>query len=486
MFLENDRPVFDSLIEAFSHQVRTQPDRMALVFETPERVARSMTWRQLAAVVARCASELSSRFEASPEMPRRIGHASDNGLADITLALASMSIGAVEVPIDHRLSEEEIRERWNRVGGLWVDPDWRRQICFAPVYPRRVVSLPRLDIDSPSLILWTSGTTGSPQGVTLSQRNLTGNAAAKLAAVPQRSDDIRLSVLPLSHAYARTCDFGTWLLSGSVLALTLGYAGLRRLAPLVQPTLMNTVPSLAIRALDDDPQECGLQRLRLLGCGGAAIPDAEFLRWKERGTVVIQGYGLTEASPVICSATPEDAAPGLVGRPVQGWETEIREGQLFVRGPHTMLGYWDDPHATGQKIDREGWLATGDLVDRDLGTDGQFRVRGRADDVIVLGTGRKIFPATIQSEVEQIRGVHHAVLVHNDELELWIDADEELDQDAIHVAIAEVLARHPGCRNCGVHRFTPPLCEASGELTVKGTVRRNRIIKNRFLAQAGS
>ncbi len=335
------------------------------------------------------------------------------------------------------------------------------------------------NIDAPSLILWTSGTTGEPRGVTLSQRNLTGNAAAKLNAVPQQPDDIRLCVLPVSHAYARTCDLGTWLLSGCTLAITLGYAGLRRLAPLIRPTLINTVPSLADRMLQEDSASLGIDRLRLLGCGGAATSESSFRRWKARGVTVIQGYGLTETSPVICSATPGNASPGLVGKLVDGWESKIREGQLFVRGPHTMLGYWNEQDATNDKIDDQGWLATGDLVEQDAGTQ-QLRILGRIDDVIVLDNGRKIVPSAIETRVERMEPVRHALLVNRRGLQLWFDTDEDMDDQAINEQIRQILDASSDYHGCTVHRFIPSLCPA-GELTAKGTIRRAQVLENRFL-----
>jgi long-chain acyl-CoA synthetase len=474
---------FTTLIEAFRHQVTARPNAIALIVESSDGTTQSLSWKQLAGLVSRAAAVLSDRLESS-SAARRIGHASDNSLADIVIALASMRIGAIEVPIDHRLGQREIVRRWNRVGGLWLDRKSRWQLMVDSIAEAKTESQSTdlssftIDADTPSLILWTSGTTGTNQGVVLSHRNLAGNAAAKLRAVPQSPQDVRLCVLPLSHAYARTCDLGTWLLSGCTLAATLGYAGLRRLAPVVLPTLINTVPILAYRLLEESPRLAGLDQLRLLGCGGAAISASAFGRWKDRGVTVIQGYGLTETSPVICSATPENALPGLVGRLVDGWESDIREGQLFVRGPHTMLGYWDNNRATSRKVDREGWLATGDLVEQEPST-GQFAILGRVDEVIVLDSAKKIFPSTIEREVETIAGVRHALLVYQDSLQLWFDADQESEQ-VIKQAISKLLREHADCRDCSLHRFPTPLSQAAGELTAKGTIRRAQILENRF------
>ncbi len=470
-----------------------------------------ISWRQLCGLVARTATILTDALDSDAASARRIGHVGENTLADVLLALASMSLGAIEVPFDHRLTESEIRRRWNRIGGLWLDRDFRARLVNELFVNELLVNellvnellvnellvtegdaasssrLPSdpVDVDSASLILWTSGTTGDSRGVTLSHRNLAGNAAAKLAAVPQSPNDIRLCVLPLSHAYARTCDFGTWLLSGCTLAVAQGYAGLCRLAPAIRPTLINVVPSLAYRLLEEATLP-GLDRLRLLGCGGAAISESAFHRWRDRGVTVIQGYGLTEASPVICSATPDNALPGLVGELVDGWDSEVRDGQLFVRGPHTMLGYWDDELATGKRIDRSGWLGTGDLVQRDASS-GQLRILGRIDDVIVLDNGTKISPSTVEREVEQIAGVAHAfLLLQQASLQLWFDARPNACESTMRTAIRQRLDQFPEARRCSIHRFTPPLSEPTGELTVKGTIRRTRILQNRFPHQAGS
>ncbi len=492
--------MFTDLLDAFQYQFRQRPESPALIVPRPEsgRELESISWRRLAATVAVVAGNLRSALAAESSSAWRVGHASDNTLSDVVIALAAMVIGAVEVPIDHRLQESEVESRWNRVGGYWLDPRHRVDMVWEAldnsIDASRTIDWNQLcqrrnDIDQASLVLWTSGTTGRPQGVTLSQRNLFGNAAAKLGAVGQRRDDVRLCVLPLSHAYARTCDFGTWLLSGCTMALTIGFDGWRRLGPLVRPTLANTVPSLASRLLDGDPGALGLDRLRLLGCGGAAISEQAFWRWSERGVTVIQGYGLTESSPVICSATPDDARPGLVGRLVDGWEHDIRDGQLFVRGAHNMIGYWDDAAATANKIDRQGWLDTGDLVEQDSAS-GQLRIVGRADDVIVLDCGRKLNPCPIEQALEQIVGVRHAILIGTENgLELWLDQERHDAQVAEDVWV--VFHDRPGWQHPrAVRQFDPVLSRAAGELTDKGTVRRKRVMETRFRArprhQAGS
>ncbi len=475
-----------TLIDALLDQVHGRPDHTALWIDTSHGKLEAVSWKRLGSAVAGVADELARHLKDEPHLQARIGHASDNTVADILIALASQLLGTVEVPIDHRLREDQIQRRWNRVGGFWVDASMRKRftsLLFES--PDTTLDLTSrratVDMDAPSLILWTTGTTAQPRGVTLSQRNLAGNAAAKLAAVPQRREDVRLTVLPLCHAYARTCDLGTWLLSGCELAVTLGFSGLRRLAPVVRPTLINAVPRLAYRMLAETVS--GLERLRLLGCGGAAISETAFANWTDRGVTVIQGYGLTETSPVICSATPQNAAAGMVGCFVDGWEHQLRDGQLFVRGPHTMLGYWEDESATRDRIDEQGWLATGDLVEKDESS-GQLRVLGRVDEVIILDNGTNLSPSVIEREVECVEGIRHAMLIMMDQLELWCDA--ATSSSAWDGLVADVLSRHPEIGHCQIRRFAKPLSQADGELTSKGTICRARIISNRFPNHAGS
>ncbi len=478
---------FSSLIDAYRHRVQVQAEQTAVAVDSGDGPQREVSWRELGAMVDFACGRFSKRLQADPSCPPHLGHASDNSLADVVIALASMSLGTIEFPFDHRLDPEEIRRRWNPIGGLWIDSSLRDELAdvkSTPIDCLRKSEPAKLDLDAPSLVLWTSGTTGSPRGVTLSSRNLAGNAAAKLKAVPQSISDRRLCVLPLAHAYARTCDFGTWLLSGCILGLTMGYAGMKRSAAQLRPTMINVVPSIAYRILDDETLD-GLDELRLLGCGGAAISEAAFERWRKRGVTVIQGYGLTETSPVICSATPENAAAGCVGDFVEGWESKIVHQQLFVRGPHVMLGYWNEPSATADRIDNDGWIATGDQVEIDT-RNGQLRILGRLDDVIVLDSARKIHPAAVERRVEQLRSVKHAMLIKRQQLEIWLDHDSDCNFEQLHEEVSDLLESLPDGGRISIHCFQPPLDLARGELTAKGTIRRKQIIENRFSDQAGS
>lgn len=395
-----------------------------------------LTWSQLREqVIAE-----SKRWKQSDSL-RPILHRSDHSASDVVTALAVAVAGRIEAPLDDRLPPEEFHRRCEL-----LNQD------------------PQSNVSS-GIILWTSGTTSQPMGVIQQHASWLGNAAAKLQAVPTTADDVRLTVLPLSHAYARTCDLGTWLIAGGVLAVGLGMKGVRKLAPIVRPTVMNVVPSMAYTLLRQPAP--GLQRLRWLGVGGAALSSDAFESWRDRGVTVIQGYGLTETGPVIASATPENATAGWVGRFVQGWEHEIRDGELWVRGPHLFNGYWNhDPIAA---VDANGWFRTGDHVQWDSQTQ-QLRVLGRADDVIVLPNAIKINPSEIERQIALLPGIQHCMLCLRKDLELWIDGDET-SQDAIR----RCLLRYPWGDETQIRYFDAPLSIEAGELTTKMTLRRSAI-----------
>jgi long-chain acyl-CoA synthetase len=172
----------------------------------------------------------------------------------------------------------------------------------------------------------------------------------------------------------------------------------------------------------------------------------------------------------------------LVGDFVEGWEHKIVSKQLYVRGPHVMLGYWNAPEATNAKIDSEGWLATGDEVEIDPATN-QIKVLGRVDEVIVLDNAVKIHPRTIEQIVDTIEGISRSILIYQRSLQLWIDLQDQQTissdhQELIREQVAAVVGTNIGGNPYSVHFFSHRL--EGNEITSKGTTRRAQIIKNRF------
>ncbi|MEM6691184.1 MAG: class I adenylate-forming enzyme family protein, partial [Planctomycetota bacterium] len=296
------------------------------------------------------------------------------------------------------------------------------------------------------------------------------NAAAKKRCVPQDSSSRRVTLLPIAHSYARTCDVGTWLISGGHLILGLGSKDFR----LIQehaPTHMNLVPKLADQLADlmktPDPKLTeAIRRMQNLGVGGATLDQSTYETWTSRGIAVTAGYGLTESGPVICSATPENSRPDTVGCLVDDWEHQIVNGELWVRGPAMMVGYFKDQTSTNQRI-VDGWLRTGDEVSFD--EDGHFRILGRIDQVLVMHDGNKIHPEAAERLIRDANAIHGDLFVDSPDgrrLRIHVDHHEDL-------VIPKDLRRYP----TEIHQWDPPVHPS--ERTSKGTIRRD-IIKKRY------
>lgn len=399
-------------------------------------LARTWTWLD---IIQRTATAASFLLDHGVSPRDRIVNLGCNSLEWAILDLACSTLNAIHVPLDPRM------------------PAALRVKCIVNVEPRFVFSddptqdefslssLSVLPISNKSLqdfvqpsdpqdianILFTSGTTDVPRGVMLSHKNLVSNAIAKLDAMPQSRQDHRLNFLPFSHAYARTCELNAWLMSYSSIEVVHGIDRVLTSAPIVQPTLLNGVPSFYERLAWKWDERGGTQsallailgtRIRRLASGGAAIPNAIRARLAKVGLPVFQGYGLTESSPVVCSnraiCKNRNTEPNLVevGPPVAGVKTRIdHQSKLWVSGDGVMLGYWRDLGATQSKI-VDGWLDTGDLAEyvQANNADGEpfaIRILGREDDTIVLSNGCKIEPMPIEQLLREQAWVSNCLLV---------------------------------------------------------------------------
>ena len=447
--------------------------------------SKVLNWRELSAVVRYLAGQLRLRFnQADPQsVPAnaRLGHVIGNDPCDVLVALACPVAGLVEVPIDRAAGAGFQQACFAAADAATLGHDEKRSLCCAAIEaavsgtmsePGPLRSL--LAENDASLILWTSGTADRPKGVVLSAGGLCCNAQAKWNAVPQTVADRRLTVLSIAHAYARTCDLGTWLLSGCQLTIDRGYDGWLQQAPRVKPTLCNMVPSLAQRV-----QQRGdfAGDLRWLGCGGASMTEDQFHAWSDRGVSVIQGYGLTETGPVIASQSPQTSLPLLCGHLVDHWQYRLRDDVLQVRGPATMLGYLGESGLMQNRIDSQGWLDTGDRV-RICQQAGQFEILGRSDDQINLDNGYSLDPLLIERAVAAIRGVRAAVVQPDPSgrhVRLWIELDAETGT-VEEVQLEAVLQGLPAWqRPQQFHAFTVPNNLRAEVYNFKGGMKRQQM-----------
>jgi long-chain acyl-CoA synthetase len=311
-------------------------------------------------------------------------------------------------------------------------------------------------------LIYTSGTTGRPKGAMVSHFALLWNAAASARLIPPRRDDVFLSFLPLAHAFERTAGYTMAMMGGSVVAFARSIDLLRADFRLVRPTAVVAVPRvfelvhatirlrvahspLRRRVLDcaaalgwrkfeaeqGRARPLGLMqwvlwfvlgqlfsrsvlralggRLRVAVSGGASLRQEIQQTLIGLGLPIVEGYGLTEAAPVVCSNTLEDNLPGSVGRPLPGVSLMVSDkGELLVQTPSIMDGYWKDETGTAQAIDLDGWLHTGDLAEI---REGRVFIRGRLKEVIVLATGEKVNPADIEEELRRVSVFQQALVV---------------------------------------------------------------------------
>lgn len=312
-------------------------------------------------------------------------------------------------------------------------------------------------------IIYTSGTTGPPKGVMLSHANILWNAEAILRVISCSPADKLLSFLPLSHAFERTVGYYTPMMAGCSVAYSRSMEHLAEDLRIMQPTILISVPRIyekiyarvrqqlhgkspLARRLFDLTLAVGWRRFeasqgrgrasfvldrllwpllyrlvarKVLGrlggrvrfavSGGAPLLESVSRFFLSLGLDLIQGYGLTEAAPVVSANTPERNVPASVGPPLPGVEWKIgADSELLVRSPGLMLGYWNQPERTGEAIGHEGWLHTGDVVEMQ---EGALYIRGRIREIIVTSTGEKVAPADLEMVLTTDPLVDHALVV---------------------------------------------------------------------------
>lgn len=270
----------------------------------------------------------------------------------------------------------------------------------------------------PAVLLYTSGTTGKPKGATLTHSNLLWNTEINSRMFEATSDDVALGALPLFHSFGQTVTMNGMLRAGATLIL------LPRFDPnealdLIQTykaTLFAGVPTMYVAFLNTPKlAEADVSSLRLCISGGAAIPVEVLNAVGEKMARILEGYGLSETSPVASFNQPDrESKAGSIGTPIWGVEMDVWDadgnpvstgevGEIVIRGHNVMAGYWNRPDATKDAITPEGWFKTGDMATRD--EDGYYFIVDRKKDMIIRG-GYNVYPR----EIEEVVYEHPAVL----------------------------------------------------------------------------
>ena len=409
--------------------------------------------------------------------------------------------------------------------------------------------------DDIETIIYTSGTTGEPKGVMLTHDNIYSNVAASMRAIPFEGRDVGLSFLPLSHIFERMAGHYMMFATGTSIAYAESIDTVPANLQEVRPTLVLSVPRLYekmyARVLENaltggflkkkiffwarsvaerwaneklsGKEPGGLLtrqyaiaqklvfsklkartggRLRYFVSGGAPLAPEINKFFYAAGLEILEGYGLTETSPVIAVNTPENFRIGTVGKPIDGVEVRIAaDGEILTRGPHVMKGYFNKPDATREAIEPDGWFHTGDIGEL---RDGFLAITDRKKDIIVTAGGKNIAPQPLENKVKTNKYVAQAVMLGDkrkfpsmlivpnfDQLErwakgrniIWTDRAQLLRMPTIQAKIEQEVNQELA----GAAHFEQPkkigLLEhdfsiEKGELTPTQKVKRRAIDKN--------
>ena len=329
--------------------------------------------------------------------------------------------------------------------------------------PAKATLLPGRDGDPHALasIVYTSGTTGRPKGVMLTHYNMLSIAHSALTMIDVYQEDQFLSFLPLSHTLERTAGYYLPVMSGSAVAYARSIVQLADDLQHIRPTVMIAVPRIFERVFariqGQLEKQSGLKRalfnlttrvgwhrfehqqnraawhprlllwpllnrlvaqkvtaklggrLRMAVSGGAALSKSIARIFIGLGVPILQGYGLTETSPVISVNIPDDNEPGSVGLPLNGVEARVGEQQeLLVKTPGMMQGYWNNHAATREIIDADGWLHTGDQARIE---NGHIYITGRIKDILVMSNGEKVPPMDMELAISLVPGIEQVLVI---------------------------------------------------------------------------
>lgn len=290
-----------------------------------------------------------------------------------------------------------------------------------------------LDPDKLCAILFTSGTTGKSKGVMLSHRNLTDNAVCLDMKIPAGS--VSMTVLPIHHAYCFTMDILKGLYIGIVICINDSIMHVSKNMKLFKPDIMLLVPMIVESVYHKLQDAGGLMpkkmiakaafggNLKTICSGGAYLPPELVGAFAEYGITILQGYGMTECSPVISTNLHWESKEGSVGKLMPNCEARVVDGELQVKGSSVMMGYYKMPEETAQTLE-DGWLHTGDLgyVDED----GFVFLTGRIKNLIILKNGENVSPEELENELSKSRLVKEVLVREKESLiEAVIFPDEE-------------------------------------------------------------
>lgn len=321
--------------------------------------------------------------------------------------LATLACGAVAILLNPQAPEPELAQELAAVA-----PRIGPEVFPEPVVGAPLEITPRNDAD-PALMLFTSGIVGAPRAAILTHGSLRANLE-QVAAEPtlrMTPADRALGALPLFHIFGANTALGLALAAGSPITLVdpQDIAGAAHAIARDGITIVASVPTVYGAWLASDLENDTFASIRIAVSGAAALPVLVASVFKDRfGVAIREGYGLTEASPIVSVAAPDDPF-GVVGHPLPGVEVRLADpaepvadvldgdaGEVWVRGANVFAGYWNDPDATAAALDSEGWLHTGDIAVRT--ETGALALVDRRKDLIIV-SGFNVYPAEVEDVI---------------------------------------------------------------------------------------
>ncbi len=475
---------------------RLQPDRLALCDLAS---GRRWTYRALDEAIARCAGALATRGVGRED---RVAVLAKNRADMAVIHHACARIGAIYVPLNWRLAANEVAGLVQdaepkllvgdehlasaQLSGVSIDAFGAEMEAAAPI------STEAVDPDQPSLILYTSGTSGRPKGAILSERNMSETAInfSLLGAVTR--DSVFLCDAPMFHVIGLVANIRPAMMRGGAVLVSDGFVPARTLARLCDPELAVThyfcVPQMAA-ALRREPhfEPSRLDRLVALFTGGAPHRASDIRAWLADGVAAVDGFGMTEAGTVLGMPLDKDiidaraGAAGLASPRVQtriidahGADCAVGEaGELLVKGENVTRGYWRRPEETRAAFTEDGWFRTGDIVRRD--EDGFHWIVDRCKDMYISG-GENVYPAEIEAALSGHAAIAECAVVGTPSAE-WgevghlfvVPADgASIDVDEIIAELEAQLARYKTPRHVSVIDALP---RNAGGKVLKGALR---------------
>ena len=429
----------------------------AIRYKIKKNIIETKTYSQL----KQDSESFSCALEALGERGSHIAVTGATSYPWLVTYFGTVNSGSVAVPLDVSLPAEDLCELIDRADATVLVADELRKDLMEIVKSRcpklrYLISMQKEESDEETLsfrqllrehegvfgyepepdslctIMFTSGTTGKSKGVMLTQRNLAENATCLDMKIPPRT--VILSVLPIHHAYCLSMDILKGISLGSVICINDSLLRVAKNIKLFQPNMILMVPLMIETMAKKLEEVSGLppklvkwqvfgKQFHTICSGGAYLPPAMIDLFDRYGITILQGYGMTECSPVISTTVSWNIRKESVGQLLPNCEAKTVDEELWVRGSSVMMGYYKMPEETAQTLE-DGWLKTGDLGYAD--EDGFVYLTGRKKNLIITKNGENVSPEELENKIGEHRMVQEILVREKDgviEAEIYPDYD---------------------------------------------------------------